>query len=76
MLTDCLKGKSLLFGILAFAHKTYAGDQPVIAPDQRIQIRLQKASDILTEIGRMAAVATIDAVGDRQCEADLPRDLS
>ena len=73
---DHTKGKLLLLGILTFAHQADAGNQPMIASDQRIKIRLQRIADILSEIGRMAAVTAIDAVGDRQGETDLPRDFS
>lgn len=73
---DHTKGKPLLLGILTFAHQADTGNQPMISPDQRIQIRLQRIADILPEIGRMAAMTAIDAVGDRQCETDLPRNFS
>jgi len=74
--SDCLKGKRLLLGILTFPHQADAGNQATVSPDQRIQIRLQRIADILPEIGRMAAVTAIDAVGDGKCQADFPRNLS
>lgn len=56
------KNKLLFFGILAFAHQADAGDQTAVAPDQRIKILLQRTSDILSEVWRMATVTAIDAV--------------
>ena len=73
---DCLKGKFLFCGILPFSHQADAGNQSMISPDQRIQIRLQRIADILPQIRRMAAVTAVCAVGDGERQADFPRNLS
>ena len=44
---DCLKGKLLFCRVLSFSHQADAGNQSMITPDQRIQIRLQRIADIL-----------------------------
>ena len=73
---DCLKGKPLFNKVLPFAHQADAGNQSMITPDQRIQIRLQRIADILPQIRRMAAVTAVCAVGDGERQADVPRNLS
>lgn len=73
---DCLKGKFLFCRVLPFAHQADAGNQSMITPDQRIQIRLQRIADILPQIRRMAAVTAVCAVGDGERQADFTRNLS
>lgn len=73
---DCLKGKFLFGKVLPFAHQADAGNQSMISPDQRIQIRLQRIADVLPQIRRMAAMTEVCAVGDGECQADFPRNLS
>ena len=64
-----------LLHIAPLSHEAYTGDESAIAPDQRIQVTLQRLPDILLQIWRVAVMTTVGAIGDGQCQADLLRYL-
>ena len=73
--SDTLQGFLLFLGVAAFSHEAYAGNQSVIAADQRIQIALQWITYVLLKIRRVAAWTAVDTVGYGDREAYLRRYL-
>ena len=61
--------------ITPFSHEGYTGNEAAIAPDQRIQVALQRLSKILLEIWRVAVMTAVSAIGNCQRQADLLRYL-
>lgn len=75
MLPDDAKGDFQFGWIPPFTHEADTGDEGFVARDQRIQIALQRLTDILLKISGMAAATMVEAVGDRERQADLLRHL-
>ena len=67
------KRTALLAEVAAFAHQTDAGDQALIAADERVEIGKQRPANVVLQIRQVAAVTAKAAVGDGERQADLLR---